>query len=40
MECPPSIPEQGGELVLAVGALDVGDAEGHHHAIGMRAACS
>ena len=27
--------EQGGEFVLAVGALDVVDAEGHHHAVGM-----
>ncbi len=27
--------EQGGELVLAVGALDVVDTEGHHHAVGM-----
>jgi hypothetical protein len=27
--------QQGGELVLAVGALDVFDAEGHHHAVGM-----
>jgi len=39
MECPPSM-RAGGELVLAVGALDVVDAEGHHHASGWRAACS
>jgi len=29
------MPSRAAELVLAVGALDVVDAEGHHHAVGM-----
>ena len=28
-------PHERGEFVLAVGAFDVGDREGHHHAVGM-----